>query len=153
MSKCKENILTPENINNESNSIAITSKFCLKEATNLFIILLFKNNNCENIYNNYIQQLTSFHKKCYWKGNNLSDWKLYYKENKKSTSFVGLKNLGCTCYINSLLQIFYNIPLLRESLLNCECSTSTEKNCFYQLKKVFYSLKYFKHHIILLLHL
>ena len=142
MSKCKENILTPENINYENNSLTITSKFCLKEATNLFIILLFRSNNYENICNNYVKQLTSFHKLCYWKGNSLSDWKLYYKENKKSTSFVGLKNLGCTCYINSLLQIFYNIPLLRESLLNCECSTSTEKNCFYQLKKVFYSLKY-----------
>ena len=142
MSKCKENILTEENINNESNSLAITSSFCIKEATNLFILLLFKYNTNEDIFNSYITRLTELHKLCYWKGNNLSDWKLYYKESQKSTQFVGLKNLGCTCYINSLIQTFYHIPLFRESLLNCEYSTKTEKNCFYQLKKVFYSLKY-----------
>ena len=145
MSKCKENILTEENINNETNSISISSSFCIKEAINLFILLLFKYNNNEDISNSYINKLTELHKLCYWKGEDSSDsniWKFYYKENQKTTQFVGLKNLGCTCYINSLLQTFYHIPLFRESLLNCEYTTNTEKNCFYQLKKVFYSLKY-----------
>ena len=142
MSKCEKNILTPDNINNEDNSVEITSSFCIKEATNLFILLLFKNNfyNYEN-YIYYINKLTNLHNLCYWKGENLSDWKLYFKESQKSSSFVGLKNLGCTCYINSLIQTFYNIPLLRESLLKCDCPIS-KKNCFYQLKIVFYSLKY-----------
>ena len=142
MPKCNENILTEENLNNQDNTITITSSFCIKEATNLFILLLFKNDNTEEIYNYYIQKITSFHKLCFWKGDNLSDWKLYFKENQKSTQFVGLKNLGCTCYINSLLQTFFNIPLFRESILNIEYTSKTEKNCFYQLKKVFYSLKY-----------
>ena len=142
MSKCNENILTLENINKENNSLTITSGFCIKEASNLFILLLFKNNNNDELYNNYIKKLTSIHNLCYWKGDKLSDWTLYYKDKQKSTPFVGLKNLGCTCYINSLLQTFFNIPLLRESLLDCNYSSLTEKNCFYQLKKVFYSLKY-----------
>ena len=142
MSKCNENILKPKNINNENNSVAISSSFCVKEASNLFILFLFKENNNEDIYNSYITKLTDIHKLCYWKGYNLSDWKLYFKENQKLTPYVGLKNLGCTCYINSLLQTFFHISLLRESILNCQQETSTEKNCFYQLKKVFYSLKY-----------
>ena len=142
MSKCKKNILTPDNINNEDNSIEITSSFCIKEASNLFILLLFNTNiyNYET-YNQYINKLTNLHNLCYWKGGNLSDWKLYFKEGQKSSPFVGLKNLGCTCYINSLIQTFYNIPLLRESLIKCDCPVS-KKNCFYQLKIVFYSLKY-----------
>ena len=142
MSKCQKNILTPDNINNEDNSFEITSSFCIKEASNLFILLLFKSNFYiyEN-YMNYINKLTNLHNLCYWKGENLSDWKLYFKESQKSSSFVGLKNLGCTCYINSLIQTFFNIPLLRESLIKCDCPVS-KQNCFYQLKIIFYSLKY-----------
>ena len=142
MSKCKENILTIENINNQNNSVNIYSNFCLIEATNLFILLLFKKYNIEDINNYYIKKLTSYHNLCYWKGNELSHYKLYYKENQKSTPFVGLKNLGCTCYINSLVQTFYHIPLFQESILNCDYSPPNERNCFYQLKKIFYSLKY-----------
>lgn len=37
---------------------------------------------------------------------------------KPSHGFVGLKNLGCTCYINSLLQQFYMIKQFRNALLN-----------------------------------
>ena len=125
--------------------IIVTSSFCIKNASNLFILLLFNDGNVsKDIYNNYIQKLTSLHKLCYWKGNNLSDWKLYYKENQKNTSFVGLKNLGCTCYINSLIQTLYHLPQFRECLLNFEYFPSNEKNCLYQLIKVFYSLKYLK---------
>ena len=145
MSKCNENILNIMNINYENNQLAITSSFCIKEASNLFILLLFKNNklkNNEDVYNNYIKKLTLLHNLCYWKGNNVSDWKLYFKENKKLTPFVGLKNLGCTCYINCLIQIFYNISLFREMILKYDISFHSEKNCLYQLIKIFYSLKY-----------
>ena len=143
MSKCFDNSVDKNNINKENISIAIISSFCIKEASNLFCLLLFKNNdNNENVYNNYIEKLNSLHKLCHWKGNKMSDWKLYYKESQKSSPFVGLKNLGCTCYINSLIQIFYHTPLIRESLLKCDYSSFNEKNCFYQLIKIFFSLKY-----------
>jgi len=35
-------------------------------------------------------------------------------------NFVGLKNLGCTCYINSLLQQFYMIKDFKNSIINAE---------------------------------
>ena len=142
MPKCNENSLTIENLNKENNFIPITSSFCIKSASNLFFLFLFKNDINDDIYNNYIKKLSSFHNLCFWKGNNLSDWKLYYKDQSKSSSFVGLKNLGCTCYINSLIQTFFNIPLLREGILKCENPNFTEKNCLFQLIKVFYSLKF-----------
>lgn len=35
-------------------------------------------------------------------------------DSKKETGFVGLKNQGATCYMNSLLQTLYNINLFRK---------------------------------------
>ena len=148
MPNIKENILTLENINNfekdkEKYSFYFSSKFCIEEASKLFISFLFKNNNINNnIYNEYLIILNKYHNLNHWKGNLLSDWKLYYKKEEKNTEFIGLKNLGSTCYINTILQIFYNIPLLRDAILNCEIVFSEGKNCLYQLKKVFYCLKY-----------
>ena len=38
---------------------------------------------------------------------------LYY-DSKKATGYVGLKNQGATCYMNSLLQTLYNINYFRQ---------------------------------------
>ncbi|KAL0031727.1 hypothetical protein WJX79_003396 [Trebouxia sp. C0005] len=40
---------------------------------------------------------------------------LYY-DSKKSTGYVGLKNQGATCYMNSLLQTLYNINYFRQAV-------------------------------------
>jgi ubiquitin carboxyl-terminal hydrolase 9/24 len=42
--------------------------------------------------------------------------------------FIGLKNQGCTCYMNSLLQVLYMCPRFREAILNTpirECHRTT----------------------------
>lgn len=42
--------------------------------------------------------------------------------------FIGLKNQGCTCYMNSLLQVLYMCPQFREAILNTpirECHRTT----------------------------
>ena len=142
MNKCNNNIFTEKNIDNYK-SISITSSYAFKEAVNLFIFLVMQNieNEKEEEMNYFFNKLTDLHKQCYWKGDNLSDWKLDYKESNKLSPFVGLKNLGCTCYMNSLLQIFYNFIPFRESLLKCKCKEEN-KNSLYQIKKLFYSLKY-----------
>ena len=36
---------------------------------------------------------------------------------KASNGYVGLKNLGATCYMNSLMQQFYMIPDFRRGAL------------------------------------
>ena len=142
MNKCNNNIFTEKNIDNYK-SISITSSYAFKEAVNLFIFLLMENiqNENEEEMNYFFNKLTDLHKQCYWKGDNLSDWKLDYKESNKLSPFVGLKNLGCTCYMNSLLQVFFNFIPFRESLLKCKCKEEN-KNSLYQIKKLFYSLKY-----------
>jgi ubiquitin carboxyl-terminal hydrolase 7 len=37
----------------------------------------------------------------------------YSQDIRKETGFVGLKNQGATCYMNSLLQYLYNLPYFR----------------------------------------
>ena len=37
-------------------------------------------------------------------------------DSKKETGFVGLKNQGATCYMNSLLQFLYNINFFRQAV-------------------------------------
>ena len=120
----------------------------LKEAGYLFIAIIFKEIYSDNLSGHdlsyYLEIMNKFNTLGYWRGNDLPDWKLNYREESTfSTSFVGLKNLGCTCYMNSLLQVFYHIIPFRDSLLKCSCKDE-KKNSLCEVKKLFYSLKYIK---------
>ena len=35
-------------------------------------------------------------------------------DSKKETGYIGFKNQGATCYMNSLLQTLYHIPYFRK---------------------------------------
>ena len=120
----------------------------MKEADYLFVAIIFKeihsNNRLGFQLSHYFDQLNKCNLLGYWRGSELSDWKLNYREESSfTTSFIGLKNLGCTCYMNSLLQVFYHIIPFRESLLKCSCKDE-KKNSLCEVKKLFYSLKYIK---------
>ena len=52
-------------------------------------------------------------------------------DSKKETGYVGLKNQGATCYMNSLLQTLYHIPYFRKVFFIIYAN----KNCFW--KKAF----------------
>ena len=41
-------------------------------------------------------------------------------DTKPKDKFVGIKNLGCICYMNSILQQFFMVPPLRYQLLTTE---------------------------------
>ena len=142
MNKCNNNIFTESNINNYR-VISINSFYTFKGAVNLLMFIIMANirNEKEEEINYFFDKLTDLHKQCYWKGDSMSNWKLDFKDNNKLSPFVGLKNLGCTCYMNSLLQVFFHFIPFRESLLKCKCKEE-KKNSLYQIKKVFYCLKY-----------
>ena len=142
LNKCNKKIFTKDNINN-FHSISISSSYTFKHSINIFIFLIMQNipNEKEEKINYYFEKINELHKEGYWKGNSILDWKLEYKDNSRLSPFIGLKNLGCTCYMNSLLQVFFNFVPFRESILKCPCKEE-KKNSLYQIKKVFYSLKY-----------
>ena len=41
-------------------------------------------------------------------------------QSQRAQSFVGLRNLGCICYMNSILQQFFNVPSFRYQLLSVD---------------------------------
>jgi len=50
-------------------------------------------------------------------------------DSKKETGFVGLKNQGATCYMNSLLQTLYHIPYFRKVFFCLSISGDREGVC------------------------
>lgn len=67
---------------------------------------------------------------------------------KSSTGYVGLKNQGCTCYMNSLFQQFFMIPKFRHSLLSISppgvedmSEEELADNLQYQIQLMFGSLQ------------
>ena len=78
-----------------------------------------------------------------WKLGNSPAWEVSSAGAEKSaTGFVGLKNLGCICYMNSLLQQLYMIPSLRRAILEArEISTGEVKSpMLHQLQRLFAEL-------------
>ena len=136
MYKCNESPYLNEDSLEES-SIKIVNS--LNEACYLFISIitkeidltknnLLKNSNIKD-YLNKIKEYNNLEriKKDFNNRGEALGWKLEYKNQNNSNKFIGLKNLGCTCYMNSLLQVFYHIIPLRESLLECDCKEEKKK--------------------------
>ena len=58
-------------------------------------------------------------------------------KHKTEPSYTGLINKGNTCYLNSIIQMFYMIPLFTQ---NIEQSTTTSNSTLESLKKLFISM-------------
>lgn len=79
-----------------------------------------------------------------WRTAKLSDWTISSKRAERSHfGFVGLKNLGCTCYMNSVMQQLFMISTFREAVLQVSAPVMhPADNLLYQFQKIFASLKY-----------
>jgi hypothetical protein len=52
-----------------------------------------------------VSYMKAFNQQPTWRTNRESDWQIkLYDDEKSSTGRVGIKNLGCICYMNSLNQ-------------------------------------------------
>lgn len=65
---------------------------------------------------------------------------------KQASGYVGLKNFGCTCYMNSLLQHLYLLPDLRDHILDVQFADGQDQdqlddNLLYQLQILFANLQ------------
>eukprot|EP01116_Phalansterium_solitarium_P008217 TRINITY_DN2173_c0_g1_i3.p1 TRINITY_DN2173_c0_g1~~TRINITY_DN2173_c0_g1_i3.p1 ORF type:complete len:1275 (-),score=-28.51 TRINITY_DN2173_c0_g1_i3:4-3828(-) len=71
------------------------------------------------------------------------DWQYHPGDREKSiTGYVGLMNLGATCYMNSLLQQLYLVPQFRKGILSIEDrSESRAESLLYQLQVLFANLQ------------
>ncbi|KAF8398021.1 hypothetical protein HHK36_016947 [Tetracentron sinense] len=63
---------------------------------------------------------------------------------KKDTGFVGLKNQGATCYMNSLLQTLYHIPYFRKAVYHMPTTENDipSGSIPLALQSLFYKLQY-----------
>jgi len=62
-------------------------------------------------------------------------------ERRADCNYVGLKNGGATCYINSVMQQLYAVPGVSEQLLAVNLDTVDEDSAFFQLQAVFAHLQ------------
>jgi len=75
----------------------------------------------------------------------LSRYSYYNSYNTKVEGHVGLKNLGCICYMNSMLQQFFMVPSFRRAILqvddevdpNIKNSYGVDDNVFHQVQRMF----------------
>uniref|UniRef100_A0A0D9XTG4 ubiquitinyl hydrolase 1 n=1 Tax=Leersia perrieri TaxID=77586 RepID=A0A0D9XTG4_9ORYZ len=65
-------------------------------------------------------------------------------DSKKETGFVGLKNQGATCYMNSLLQTLYHIPYFRKAVYHMPTTENDmpSGSIPLALQSLFYKLQY-----------
>jgi len=73
----------------------------------------------------------------------------YNLDARKATGFVGLKNQGATCYMNSLLQYLYNLPCFRTAVYHMPTNENDEasKSLPLALQSLFFKLQYSKTHV------
>ncbi len=74
----------------------------------------------------------------------MSDWDIVPEAGEKSTTgYVGIKNLGCICYMNALLQQMYMIPSFRDDILSVDDPNKTlthDDNPLFQTQCLFTAL-------------
>ncbi|XP_024396662.1 ubiquitin C-terminal hydrolase 13 [Physcomitrium patens] len=65
-------------------------------------------------------------------------------DSKKETGFVGLKNQGATCYMNSLLQTLYHIPYFRKAVYHMPTTENDAPSSSIPLalQSLFYKMQY-----------
>jgi uncharacterized UBP type Zn finger protein len=74
-----------------------------------------------NIISTACSYLSAFHREGKWRTRRVDDWVITLQDKMKSgTGYVGLKNLGCICYMNSFMQQLFMMPFLRHAITASE---------------------------------
>jgi ubiquitin carboxyl-terminal hydrolase 9/24 len=93
--------------------------------------------------------LSAFHKTGKWRTRRVDDWVITLQDKMKSpTGYVGIKNLGCICYMNSFIQQLFMIPYFRHAITATEdpcfspAPEDIEDNLLFQIQKMFLNLQH-----------
>jgi len=92
------------------------SKYIMIKIKN--IVTIFSNTSINELVNNYEKELY----------NNMN-----LMENNIS---IGLANLGCTCYLNTIIQLLFHIIQFRNAIMNLDIKTEFN-NALFALKNLF----------------
>jgi ubiquitin carboxyl-terminal hydrolase 9/24 len=92
-----------------------------------------------------LSYIREFSHEASWRTNKLNDWQITYLDDEKSsTGYAGLKNLGCICYMISLFQQLFMVPSFRDDLLAVDDpnheNQPADENMFHQLQAIFSGL-------------
>ena len=105
------------------------------------IIILLKNIENDDLYLKVVKMLDKYHLFGFWKTYNFKNWELESREMQKG-KYVGLKNMTATCYLNSIIQQLYMIPIFRETIL--KINNTSKNNVLYELQLLFSALKIYE---------
>ena len=103
--------------------------------------VIIQNISDNDLYFKIIEILDNYHKLGFWKTYNIKNWDLESKEMQKG-KYVGLKNMTATCYLNSIIQQLYMIPMFRETIL--KINNPSKDNVLYELQLLFSALKIYE---------
>ncbi len=88
-----------------------------------------------------LRYLSGLHTGGNWRSNKKADWNIRPGLGSRGGNFVGMKNLGATCYMNSTLQQLFMIPGFRKHLIEApHRNQGNEDNPLFQLQLIFSSL-------------
>ena len=135
----KINIITElDNSDDNNNFIIITIYEILSLIIELnpekYIQFFFENEGIKNLREKYLT--------------NLPDDKIKYSpEEEFRKKYVGLFNPAALCYINSVIQLFFMLPLFQTEILSLPIDKNLNPDLdnddfLFQLQKMFYNLKY-----------
>lgn len=110
-------------------------------------LLLYESPSATNTHLEIANKFKQLLLGAFWRTNSIMDWNISpFNMEKSFTGYVGLKNLGCTCYMNSLIQQLFMIPYFREEILNIEDKTLFQNdlndNILYQFQLILAGLKF-----------
>lgn len=91
-----------------------------------------------------VEYLSKLHEDPHWRTSKYADWNYSpVAQEKSETGFVGLKNLGCICYMNSTIQQLFSVSAFREGILRAQdrSDQKTEDSLLHQLQYIFSGLK------------
>lgn len=65
-------------------------------------------------------------------------------DSRKATGFIGMRNQGATCYLNSLIQSLYHIPYFRKAvfMIPTQSDVKSTESIPLALQRVFYDLAF-----------